>query len=524
VRLVQKVHTENGGVLEPPVEFIETKAEPDYDAFIIKKSETLCDFLGGLRDKALAEIEYKLKEELGPLLGFKVRKEGVIRIGRSTSQEWIEPDEIDVEEFNRRRDKLVGIDPEAALKLCKKEKEIADSVPYFYGIDNHENQIILEEFESEVRNHFRSTKKNYRNINCDSWNGKEVYSHLTKKAYGGIYIPIPGYLEGQNTKVPFYESILFDYNGTVFLNNLSCDPESGEDYKYYCHLASIIKKGRMGPEDNLLQEVNPINPENQYKISANWVVIYTDDLDAFPDDFREPLGPFIEIPLGDEIKEKNTDGFAGFRSTSQSSDYGFFLNGEYWKITYEGKTISLKNSIGLQYIHYLLENPNVDFTPTELLGKVSKVTLDAYRKLGEQQERKSSEDDSVKKRPDGIPFGQVLTDEAREELMKRYNKLKSDLEDDTEIKCDEEVVEIEKEMKLIVESLKTSIDKDGKSRNFADITERNRRSVSKAINESLDKIKDEKNGIPALWRHFDIKLKSGTSCFYKPKKPIPWNL
>jgi hypothetical protein len=223
-------------------------------------------------------------------------------------------------------------------------------------------------------------------------------------------------------------------------------------------------------------------------------------------------------------EKRGMEGLAEPFKEQQLSDYEFFLNGEFWKITYEGKTTTLKNTKGLRYIHYLLENPNIDFTPTELLDKVSKVTPDAYRMLGKHQERKPTEDDSAKKSHDGIPFGQVLTDEARNELMKRYNKLKSDLDDNTEIKCDEEVVGIEKEMKQIMECLAASINKDGKSRNFADITERNRRSVSKAIDAGLDKINDEKNGLPALWKHFDLKLQSGTSCFYKPEKPIPWNL
>ncbi len=39
----------------------------------------------------------------------------------------------------------------------------------------------------------------------------------------------------------------------------------------------------------------------------------------------------------------------------------FFLIGNMWTISYEGKTIHLQDSIGLQYIHYLLDNQYKEF-------------------------------------------------------------------------------------------------------------------------------------------------------------------
>ena len=302
VRLVQKFHTMNGGVLEPPVEFIETKEESDYDAFIIKKSVILSEFLGGLRDKARTVIEYKLKEGLGQELGFNVQKGGVIRIGRSKAQDWLEPDEIDVEVFNQRREKLAGTNPEAALKLYKKEMEIVDSVPFFYGLEDRENQIILETIWSEVRNHFESTKKVYRRINCNSWNGKKVYNLLTQKA-PWVDIPVPGYLKNKDIMVPFFDSILFDYKGTVFLNNLSCDPESEEDDKHYQNIVNIIRK----------------KPDC-------WLIAYTDNPEYFPGEFTDPE-VFKSIRLSDigvssVTEDKNGErkilGFA--ESTRRSSD------------------------------------------------------------------------------------------------------------------------------------------------------------------------------------------------------------
>lgn len=352
----------------------------------------------------------------------------------------------------------------------------------------------------------------WKRIDCGAMNGEAVYEKLVGERNG----------------------VLFNCDGLVIVEN--CNSKNNNDEDNYDKIAKIIRehcdkhKNKHGGIYRLVNGkrlalsftsffprilVAPLIPT-----IFKWLVVYASDPNGFSNYFIKRFEP---IPLCSE-DEKKIEGFAEFRSTPQTKEYEFILNGEYWKITYEGKTKNFNNSIGLQYIHYLLEKFDKDLTPTMLVSEMSKASPEAYRKLGEQQERKSTEDDSVKKRPDGIPFGQVLTDEAREELKERYDKLKSDLKDDLEIKCDEEVVEIEEEMTQIMETLKASIDKDGKSRNFADIVERNRRSVSKAIDESLNKIKDEKNGLPALGRHFDITLKSGTSCSYKPEKPIPWKL
>jgi hypothetical protein len=286
------------------------------------------------------------------------------------------------------------------------------------------------------------------------------------------------------------------------------------------------------PEPYKLEEYQRVKVENYSSCNSLLGTYSYNRKDLFKCSPWDPEGYYHKVMeaatdgmfQASEYQERELKSIPKETKKKTSQQYEFSLNGEFWIITYEGETANLKNTIGLQYIHCLLKRPVIDFTPTQLVDKVSTVTPDAYRRSEEQQENKSAEDSSAGKVPDGIPFGQVLTDEAREDLLKRYKELKSDLEDDTETKYDEEIVEIKNEMKQIMKSLNASINKDGKSRSFADITERNRRSVSKAIKESLDKIKDTKNGIPALGKHFDIALKSGTSCFYKPEKPIPWHL
>ncbi len=118
--------------------------------------------------------------------------------------------------------------------------------------------------------------------------------------------------------------------------------------------------------------------------------------------------------------------------------------------------------------------------------------------------------------------GNLLEDDAIKEYKERYRELKIELEDGTLSPI--EIAENEEEIAQITKALTAGLDKQGQSRKFSDPVERSRKSVSRAIKASLDKIKDEKNGIPALWKHFYNTLPTGITCSYKPEKPIPWSL
>ncbi len=79
-------------------------------------------------------------------------------------------------------------------------------------------------------------------------------------------------------------------------------------------------------------------------------------------------------------------------------------------------------------------------------------------------------------------------------------------------------------MEKITKILTAGLDKRGQPRKFADEAERTRKAVSKAIKESLDKLKGKKEGNPALWKHFHKTIHTGTCCSYKPEHPMNWQL
>ena len=120
--------------------------------------------------------------------------------------------------------------------------------------------------------------------------------------------------------------------------------------------------------------------------------------------------------------------------------------------------------------------------------------------------------------------GDVLDKEGIRLLKERYEDLESELINEQTPPNDERTSEIEMDMDEIKKKLSAGRDKLGRPRKFPNDAEKARKAISKAVKESLDKIKDENNGHRSLWKHFEITLTIGIFCSYKPEKPIPWHL
>jgi len=60
----------------------------------------------------------------------------------------------------------------------------------------------------------------------------------------------------------------------------------------------------------------------------------------------------------------------------------------------------------------------------------------------------------------------------------------------------------------------------GKAKKLGDEHDKIRKSVSKCIRETLDKIEQEH---PTLWNHFTGSISTGMCCSYKPRPSIVWS-
>ncbi|MCP4254564.1 MAG: hypothetical protein GY775_14400 [Candidatus Scalindua sp.] len=175
--------------------------------------------------------------------------------------------------------------------------------------------------------------------------------------------------------------------------------------------------------------------------------------------------------------------------------------GEFWDIVYDEKSMHPKNSKGFEYIHYLLDNPDEDIHVLQMAG----VDENLSKVLSKNT-------------------GTLLDNRTTEQLKDLYGNLEEELADKRIPKSDERIAEIKEEMEKLTKLLTAGLDKHGQLRKFPDEADRARKAVSKAIKESLEKIKDKTNGNPALWKHFYNNISTGTYCSYKPENSKNWQL
>jgi hypothetical protein len=235
------------------------------------------------------------------------------------------------------------------------------------------------------------------------------------------------------------------------------------------------------------------NKENVYTVEAEVVS---------PDEKIEPENKHADVP----------------------SRYEFLLKGEYWKITYEGKTEYFKNTKGWWYIHYLLENTEKEFYALELVRELNIITQTESKGIYAGLESDEKKGQLIEDGLGILGTADVIDIQAIIEYKNRRNELKDELEDETVPKSKERCEELLKEIEKISKELGSRVNIHGKSRQIANHAENARKAISKAIRNSLDKIEDEKNGNPVLWHHFRNTLTIGTVSSYKPEKPIDWDL
>jgi hypothetical protein len=77
------------------------------------------------------------------------------------------------------------------------------------------------------------------------------------------------------------------------------------------------------------------------------------------------------------------------------------------------------------------------------------------------------------------------------------------------------------EIEFVRDELSGAYGLGGRARKAADVGDRARKAVTSRIRESIDRIGKEH---PALARHFENAIRTGTFCSYQPDRPLRWEL
>jgi hypothetical protein len=224
-----------------------------------------------------------------------------------------------------------------------------------------------------------------------------------------------------------------------------------------------------------------------------------------------------EPPTGESVGEHRpvelTD--PGKSGVSVTEQYIFRKRAEFWEIAYGGAPFHLKDIKGLNYIGFLLQNPNKEFDVIEMVRIVEKNTsgTDINLQAEESLDRVTDLDDNY----------EILDSQTKTECKKRLSELEEEWKRAMKLEDDESLLEIEKEKEGIVKELRAATGLGGRARSFSTPYERARISVQQAIKRAFDKISEQS---PTLSEYLRSTIKTGNRCYYRPdpSTAISWKV
>ena len=214
--------------------------------------------------------------------------------------------------------------------------------------------------------------------------------------------------------------------------------------------------------------------------------------------------------LGMEHRARLVPGGASISSGSNDVDAPnvFRRDGDYWTLTYRGRTRRVADAKGLHDLAALLARPGRELHVADLIATTDPSTgsLDAYTRTATLR---------------GSTSNVILDEHARSAYRARLFDLRDELEE-AEANADLGRADAARaEMDSIASELAAALGIGGLPRTQADPGERARKAVTQRIRNSLKRLS---NVHPELAAHLDRSVRTGRFCSYTPEQPIEWLL
>lgn len=191
----------------------------------------------------------------------------------------------------------------------------------------------------------------------------------------------------------------------------------------------------------------------------------------------------------------------------------FTSDGDYWTVTFAGKTARLKSVRGFHYIAYLLAHANESVHALDLavLGlRAADVGVDVA----------VASQESLRVAGFGV-HGTVLDERARAEYRRRLRELAAERDETQRLNDYGRQEQIDAEIGAIESYLMAGTGRGGRSRPWISPGERARVSVRNAIAKALRSISRHHQ---PLHRHLQNSIKTGAVCSYVPEEVVSWQI
>jgi hypothetical protein len=172
----------------------------------------------------------------------------------------------------------------------------------------------------------------------------------------------------------------------------------------------------------------------------------------------------------------------------------FLREGDYWTITFAGRTARVRDLVGLRYLGRLLAEPGREFHVLDLTGA-------------------PSEGDA----------GGLLDERARAEYKRRLADIEEDLEEARAFGDAERAGRAGAEKEFLLKELSRAVGLGGRTRTAGSASERARASVTQAVRHAMARIAEHH---AALGEHLSRAIRTGTYCAYLPdtRVDVSWKV
>ena len=180
--------------------------------------------------------------------------------------------------------------------------------------------------------------------------------------------------------------------------------------------------------------------------------------------------------------------------------------GDYWSISFQEHTFTVRDLKGLHYLARLLAHPGREFLVLDLVaGGVAPAAT-----------RPSTSDPGLRTAGWG-DSDVLLDDQARNAYRRRLGEIDEDLEDARTMRDSGRIAQAEVERDFLIRELSRAVGLSGRARRAGSASERARVSVTRALRHAITRIRQHD---PPLGEHLDRAIRTGTYCVYLPDTRI----
>ena len=198
-----------------------------------------------------------------------------------------------------------------------------------------------------------------------------------------------------------------------------------------------------------------------------------------------------------------------------ASENLFLKEGDYWTLKFgSNQPIRLKDSVGLVYIHHLLQHPGYEFPVLMLVQQTrGAAAVGRTTTAAEAKDADLSPNDSS-------GMGPLMDARALEEYRKRIKDLQEDIDEAERNNNSEAAANAREEQQLLESQLSEAFGLGGQPRPVGSPQEKARKAVSKAIHRAIRNIKKENQH---LGDHLSNAIYIGAYVSYRPESSVDWH-